>query len=156
MTTRSRAVTGALLVAPAGTGGGAILAATNGSSSGGSSANSQYCPPNSPGGENPKDPQNGGNQCGTPGSPGNPNGGTARVAAARTSGKKKSRLPKGAKAQCRQLNRYRAIGAHGRHMSASQKSRMRQLKANLTKHGYTCGRRLGRDVLRKTKAHGKH
>lgn len=65
MRVRSRLVTGLLLVGLVGTGGGAVLAASGGSSSNGSSANSQYCPPSSPGAGKPKH-QGGGNKCGHP------------------------------------------------------------------------------------------
>jgi hypothetical protein len=65
MNLRSRLVTGLLMLGLVGAGGGAVLAASGGSSSNGSSANSQYCPPSSPGAGKPKH-QGGGNKCGQP------------------------------------------------------------------------------------------
>jgi hypothetical protein len=65
MTLRARLVTAALVTGLVASGGGAVLAASGGSSSNGSSANSQYCPPNSPGAGKPKH-QGGGNKCGHP------------------------------------------------------------------------------------------
>lgn len=63
MNLRSRFVTGLLVLGLVGAGGGAVLAASGGSSSNGSSANSQYCPPSSPGAGKPKG-GDGGNKCG--------------------------------------------------------------------------------------------
>jgi hypothetical protein len=65
MNLRARLVTAALVVGLVASGGGAVLAASGGSSSNGSSANSQYCPPSSPGAGKPKH-QPGGNKCGQP------------------------------------------------------------------------------------------
>ena len=65
MTLKSRLATGLLLVGLVGTSGGAVLAASGGSSSKGSSANSQYCPPSSPGAGTLKH-LGGGNKCGHP------------------------------------------------------------------------------------------
>src|SRR3954447_26438538 len=70
MNLRSRLVTGLLVLGLVGAGGGAVLAASGGSSSNGSSANSQYCPPSSPGAGKPKH-QGGGNKCRHPGGKGN-------------------------------------------------------------------------------------
>src|SRR3954470_3416524 len=63
MTLRSRLVMALLVVGLMATGGGAVIAASGGSSSKGSSANSQYCPPSSPGAGKPKGGE-GGNKCG--------------------------------------------------------------------------------------------
>ncbi len=63
MRLKPRLVTGLIVVGLVGTSGGAVLAASGGSSSNGSSANSQYCPPSSPGAGKPKH-QGGGNKCG--------------------------------------------------------------------------------------------
>jgi hypothetical protein len=65
MTLKSRLATGLIVVGLVGTSGGAVLAASGGSSSKGSSANSQYCPPSSPGAGKPKNPPPG-NKCGQP------------------------------------------------------------------------------------------
>ena len=75
MSGRSRLVTALLVCGLVGTSGGAVIAASGGSSSSGSSANSQYCPPSSPGAGKPKK-EPGGNKCGHPegGDPGNGNG----------------------------------------------------------------------------------
>jgi hypothetical protein len=129
---------------------GAILAATGSVSSNGSSSSSQYCPPSSPGGGQPKNPPPG-NQCGTPGSPGNPNApGKGRAAVTAASVKASERkLPKGAKAQCHALNRLRAKKSHGLTLTKADRGYASRLKASLKKHGYTCGRRHGKDVLKR-------
>lgn len=70
MNMRHRLVTALLVVGLVGTGGGAVLAANNGNGNGqgngNGSANSQYCPPSSPGAGKPKTPHDGGAKCGQP------------------------------------------------------------------------------------------
>jgi hypothetical protein len=63
MALKSRLALTLIVVGLVGTGGGAVIAASGGSSSNGSSANSQYCPPSSPGAGKPKGGP-GGNKCG--------------------------------------------------------------------------------------------
>src|SRR4051794_13203939 len=74
---RSRWVAAVLAIGLVGAGGGAVLAASGGSSSNGSSANSQYCPPNSPGHGKPKH-HGGGNKCGHPPCPQNGSNGKGK------------------------------------------------------------------------------
>jgi hypothetical protein len=64
MALKGRLATVLIAIGLVGTGGGAVIAASGGSSSKGSSANSQYCPPSSPGHGKPKHQK--GNKCGHP------------------------------------------------------------------------------------------
>jgi hypothetical protein len=70
MNMKHRLATALLVVGLVGTGGGAVLAASHGNGdnngNGNGSANSQYCPPSSPGHGKPKTPHDGGAKCGHP------------------------------------------------------------------------------------------
>src|SRR5436309_16001097 len=103
----SRALIVVLVVGLLGTGAGAILAATGGSSSNGNSAAAQYCPPSS----SPIKPSGcqtstTANKAAAPSSP-------ATQSTVTASHQPAHKIPKGAKAQCRQVNRYRKLKARG-------------------------------------------
>ena len=66
MNMKTRLVTGLAVLGLVGSGGGAVIAASGGSQGKGNSANSQYCPEQSPGAGKPKTPKEGGAKCGQP------------------------------------------------------------------------------------------
>jgi hypothetical protein len=151
MKNRSRLLTVVLVIGVVAMSAGAIYAATGGLPSIGSSSQKQYCPPNSPGGSSSTPP------CGNPPQNGHGHGGPHDRAAVVTAAKARAtrrRMPKGAKAQCHALNKLRGKRAHGKRLTTADRTFAGRLSANLKKHGYVCGRRHGKDVLRHV-SHGK-
>jgi hypothetical protein len=103
MALKSRLALVLMVVGLVGTGGGAVIAASGGSSSNGSSANSQYCPPSSPGAGKPKH-QGGGNKCGQPedcDEAGNGNGGNGDNGNGKNKGKGNDDKDKDKKDKCK-------------------------------------------------------
>jgi hypothetical protein len=139
----SRVLIVVLVVGLLGTGAGAILAATGGSSSDGNSAAAQYCPPSS----FPIKPS--GCQTPTTASKVQASASSQPAQPVTASHQPAHKIPKGAKAQCRQVNRYHKLKTKGARLSLWQVTQVKLLKKSLTKHGYVCGSRHGRTVLRK-------
>jgi hypothetical protein len=66
MPMKTRLVTALVVLGLVGSGGTAVIAASGGSKGKGNSANSQYCPEQSPGAGKPKTPKEDGAKCGHP------------------------------------------------------------------------------------------